>query len=333
LPNFLASRTALVGTAIAVVLSAIMVASGQKQALVIGVITGLGYSLIALGLVLIYKSSGVFNFAQGEFGTVAAVVANAALAGSFFGWKMPYGLAMFVGLIAGILAAVVTERLVIRPLFDRPKVTITVATVGVALLLIALETLTVRQQKSFPGFSTRIHALSKKPYWFAVFGRGFTYEEVLCVVMLVILAIAAGLFFTKTHTGVAILAVSQEATASSLVGISIGRISLVTWALAGFIGATAGLLLVPITGIAGPGYVTGTALFTGITAAVLGGVTSLSGAFVGGIAVGVIQKLTNTTNLTAFGFPNIPGLDQVFVGLALLAILLFRPGGLLGKET
>jgi branched-chain amino acid transport system permease protein len=317
----------------ATVLAAVSVKTNILLPIITGIFQGSIYGVIALGVVLLYKSNRIFNFAQGEFGTVAAIVANQALLGSFFGWEMPYALAMLLGLLAGVLTAVLTERLVIRPLFDRPKVTLTVATVGVTLLLIALETLAVKQQKAFPGFSTRVSALSKKPYWFAVFGRGISYEEVLCFVMLVLLAIAAGLFFTKTSTGVAILAVSQESTASSLVGISIGRISLVTWALAGFLGATAGLLLSPITGLAGPGYITGTALFTGITAAVLGGVTSLSGAFIGGIGVGILQKLTNTGNLTAFGVPDIPGLDQVIVGMALLVILLVRPRGLLGKET
>jgi branched-chain amino acid transport system permease protein len=315
------------------VLAAVSVKTNILLPILTGVFQGAIYGVVALGIVLLYKSNRIFNFAQGEFGTVAAIVANQALLGSFGGWAKPYAVAMLFGLLAGVVTAVLTERLVIKPLFDRPKVTITVATVGVALFLIAFETLVVKQQKSFPGFSTRVAALHKKPYWFAVYGRGITYEEVLCLGMLIVLAIAAGLFFTKTSTGVAILAVSQEATASSLVGISIGRISLVTWALAGFLGAIAGLLLSPITGLAGPGYVTGTALFTGITAAVLGGVTSLSGAFVGGIAIGVVQKLSNTGNLTAFGVPNIPGLDQVIVGLALLAILLIRPSGLLGKET
>jgi branched-chain amino acid transport system permease protein len=315
------------------VLAAVSVKTNILLPILTGVFQGAIYGVVALGIVLLYKSNRIFNFAQGEFGTVAAIVANQALLGSFGGWAKSYVVAVLFGLLAGVVTAVLTERLVIKPLFDRPKVTITVATVGVALFLIAFETLVVKQQKSFPGFSTRVAALHKKPYWFAVYGRGITYEEVLCLGMLIVLAVAAGLFFTKTSTGVAILAVSQESTASSLVGISIGRISLVTWALAGFLGAVAGLLLSPITGLAGPGYVTGTALFTGITAAVLGGVTSLSGAFVGGIAIGVVQKLSNTGNLTAFGVPNIPGLDQVIVGLALLAILLVRPSGLLGKET
>jgi branched-chain amino acid transport system permease protein len=103
--------------------------------------------------------------------------------------------------------------------------------------------------------------------------------------------------------------------------------------MAGFMGSLGGLLLAPISGIAAPGFVTGNALFTGVAAAVLGGVTSLSGAFVGGIVVGVLEKMSNPENLAAFGFPNVPGLDQVVVGLALLVILLVRPRGLLGKET
>jgi branched-chain amino acid transport system permease protein len=315
-----------------VVLAAVSVKSNIVLPIVTGIFQGSIYGLIALGIVLLYKSNRIFNFAQGEFGTVAALTANAGLIGTF-GFTMPYAVAMLAGLAAGTLTAVLTERLVIRPLFDRPKVTLTVATVGVALLLIALETLTVKQARNFPGFSTRIAALSKKPYWFTVFGRGISYEEMLALAALIALAVAAGLFFTKTNTGIAILAVSQEATASSLVGISIGRISLTTWTIAGLLGSMAGLLLAPITGLAAPGFITGTALFTGITAAVLGGVTSLSGAFVGGIAVGILEKLSNPENLKAFGIPNIAGLDQVVVGLTLLVILLVRPRGLLGKET
>lgn len=314
------------------VLAAVSVKTNVLLPIITGLFQGSIYGLIALGIVLLYKSNRIFNFAQGEFGSIAALTANAGLIGSF-GFTMPYWVAMLAGLLAGTLAAVVTERVVIRPLFNRPKVELTVATVGVALTFIAVETLLVRQLSNFPSFSSTITSLSRKPYWFQVFGRGISYEEVLAVVVLLLLAIAVGIFFKTTNTGIAILAVSQESTASSLVGISIGRISLVTWAMAGFMGSMGGLLLSQFTNVASPGYVTGTALFTGVTAAVLGGVTSMSGAFVGGIAVGILEKLSNPENLTAFGLPNIPGLDQVVVGLALLIILLVRPRGLLGKET
>jgi branched-chain amino acid transport system permease protein len=133
--KLLGSRSALVGTTLAVVVAALMVSAGHKQALVIGVITGAGYGLVALGLVLIYKSSGVFNFAQGEFGTVAVYTLYGVhdLAG------VPLVPAMLVGLAAAAAMALATEQLVIRPLFESPRVTLLVATAGVSLLAISLE--------------------------------------------------------------------------------------------------------------------------------------------------------------------------------------------------
>src|SRR3989442_6474387 len=129
------SRTALIGTAVAVVLAALMVASGNEQSLVIGVITGAGYGLVALGLVLIYKSSGVFNFAQCEFGTVAVYT----LYRVHDRIGVPLVPAVAIGLAAAVAMALATERVVIRPLFDAPRVTLLVATAGVSLLAISLE--------------------------------------------------------------------------------------------------------------------------------------------------------------------------------------------------
>src|SRR3954454_6270898 len=120
-----------VGIGLAVVLG--LVARGQKAELVIGVITGLGYSLVALGLVLIYKSSGVFNFAQAEFGTVAVFVMYLCRVND-----MPYVPAMLLGLLAAVVMGYVVERVVVRPLFDAPRVTLLVATAGVALLSIGI---------------------------------------------------------------------------------------------------------------------------------------------------------------------------------------------------
>ena len=297
-----------------------------------GLLQGCVYGLIGLGVVLLYKANGIFNFAQGEFGTVAALTANAGLMGKF-GFHMPYPLAMLVGIFAGTLTALLTERLVIRPLFDRPKVILTVSTVGVLLVLIALETLAVRRGYDFPGFSTRIAALNKHGYLIKLFGYRIQYEQALSALVLVLLALATVAFFKKTDTGTAILAVSQEPVAASTVGISVSRISFVTWGIAGFIGSIAGVLLAPILSPVGPGFVTATALFTGFTAAVLGGITSLQGVFVGGLIIGVLEKFTNPDNLAAFGVPNIPGIDQVAVGVALLLVLLIRPVGLFGKET
>src|SRR5436190_8556905 len=98
------------------------------QALIIGIVAGSGYGLIALGLVLVYKSSGIFNFAQGEFGTIAVY----GLWGAH-SVGVPYGLAMLVGLVAALASGLATERFVVRPLFAAPRVTLLVATAGGSL--------------------------------------------------------------------------------------------------------------------------------------------------------------------------------------------------------
>lgn len=302
------------------------------QPILTGLLQGCVYGLIGLGIVILYKANGIFNFAQGEFGSVAAITANAGLMGSF-GFHMPYPLAMLLGILAGTATALATERLVIRPLADRPKVILTVSTVGVLLLLIAFETLLSKRPNNFPGFSTKISSLNDRGFLFELFGYRVQYEQAFNALMLIVLAIATTAFFKKTDTGTAILAVSQERVAASTVGISVDRISFVTWGIAGLIGSVAGVLLAPILSPVGPGFVTGTALFTGFTAAVLGGITSLQGVFVGGLLIGVLEKLTNPDNLLAFGVPNIAGIDQVAVFMALLLVLLIKPSGLFGKDS
>src|SRR5437870_9018265 len=117
----------IVGVGIAVFVVAYLALTDQTQALVIGVITGAGYGLVALGLVLIYKSSGVFNFAQGEFGTVAVYT----LYRVHDRIGVPLVPAVAIGLAAAVAMALATERVVIRPLFDAPRVTLLVATAGV----------------------------------------------------------------------------------------------------------------------------------------------------------------------------------------------------------
>ena len=121
------------GVAIGAAVVAFLFATGHKQDVVIGVITGLAYSLIALGLVLIYKSSGIFNFAQAEFGSVAVFVLYLLRENG-----VPYVFAALLALAAAVLMGLAVERGVVRPLFEAPRVTLLVATAGVALLSIGL---------------------------------------------------------------------------------------------------------------------------------------------------------------------------------------------------
>jgi branched-chain amino acid transport system permease protein len=290
--------------------------------LVSGVIQGAIYGLLGLGLVLLYKGNRIFNFAQGEFGTVAALVTFAFASGSKFLPKVPYGVAIVMGILAGVLMGLATERLVIRPLFRQPKVTLVVATAGVALFAVAVE-----------GFFAGPAPTSIPPIVEGNFYTGgslrVTNQELVILVVLALLAVVTTLFFKYTQTGTAILAVSQEPTATSLVGISVNRISALTWGMAGFLGAVAGILLSGRTGIIAPGFLTGVALIPAFTAAVFGGITSLPGAFVGGVVIGVVEQVVGTN----IPVDIIPSANAVVVFAVLLGVLLFRPAGLLGKEV
>jgi branched-chain amino acid transport system permease protein len=152
---------------------------------------------------------------------------------------------------------------------------------------------------------------------------------------LVLLAVAAFLFFRYTPTGTAILAVSQDATAARVVGISVERISMATWAIAGLLGGVAGVLLaVPPSGSVTPGSLTGLTLTVAFSAAVLGGMTSLPGAFVGGLGIGLIEAFANADHSFVPGLNSLPTAQaEVAVAIVLLVILLVRPRGLLGKEA
>jgi len=318
--KLLGSRTALVVTSIAVVVAAALLTRyGQKQALVIGVITGAGYGLVALGLVLIYKSSGVFNFAQGEFGTVAVYTLYGVhdLAG------VPLVPAMLVGLAASAAMALATEQIVIRPLFNAPRVALLVATAGVSLLAISLELWLGEARLRFiqPALG-RLDRIS-------VFGIQVSDQRLLVLAALLMLAVLLGLFFSRTNVGLAILGVSQEPVATELMGISVRRLSSFTWALTGLLAGIAGMLTAPVVGSFGPGFLTSTSLIPAFTAAVLGGMTSLPGAFVGGVVVGVAQSLA----VSAPAFKEIPGPGAVMVFVILVVVLAVRPQGLLGKTS
>jgi branched-chain amino acid transport system permease protein len=288
-----------------------------RQALIIGVISGAGYGLVALGLVLIYKSSGVFNFAQGEFGTVAVYT----LYRVHDRIGVPLLPAMLVGLAAAVAMALATERIVVRRLFDAPRVTVLVATAGVALLAISLELWLGEARLRFiqPALG-RLDRMS-------LFGVQVSDQRLLVLAALLLLAVLLGLFFSRTNLGLAILGVSQEPVATELMGISVRRLSSFIWGLTGLLAGIAGMLTAPVVGSFGPGFLTFNSLIPGFTAAVLGGMNSLPGAFVGGVVVGVAQSLA----VSSPAFRSVPGAGSVMVFVLLLVVLAVRPQGLLGK--
>jgi branched-chain amino acid transport system permease protein len=229
--------------------------------------------------------------------------------------------AMLVGLGASVLMALATERLVVRRLFDAPRVTLLVATAGVSLLAISLELWLGEARLRFiqPALGGLSHL--------KLFDVQVSDQRMLVLAALLLLAVMLGLFFSRTNLGLAILAVSQEPVATELMGVSVRRLSSFIWGLTGLLAGIAGMLTAPVIGSFGPGFLTFNALIPGFTAAVIGGMNSLPGAFVGGIVVGVAQSLA----VSSPAFHSIPGAGSVMVFVLLLAVLTVRPQGLLGK--
>jgi len=287
--------------------------------LTLGLFQGSVYGLLAVGLVLIYKGVRVFNFAQGEFGTVATFVAF----GLFQGLGLPYGVAFIGGLVAAVLVGLMMERLVIRPLFDAPRITMLVATVGFALFIIAVTVIVAKPE-------TRAFAPLIEGDLIVFFGAAITPQQFLIVGVLAALAVVLALFF-RTNLGLAVLALSQDPLATRIMGISVVNISRLIWAFAALVGGLAGLLLAGVPGNSfSPGFMTSIAIVPAFTGAVLGGMTSLPGAFIGGVLVGIGQALGSFYLGDRMG---VPGAGELTVFGLLLLVLLIRPQGLLGTEA
>ena len=286
-------------------------------ALVSGFFTGAVYGLLAVGLVLVYKGARVFNFAQGEFGTLAAFTTWAM----FNNLKLPYGVSVLIGLAAAVLAGLLMERLIVRPLLDAPRVTLLVATVGVALLII---TVTLIVAEALPRVLSP--AITGDPV--VILNVATSRQQILVVVVLAALAGLLAIFF-RTNTGLAILATSQDALATRIVGISVPGMSRFIWGFAALLGGIAGILQGALT-IFFPGFMTINSLIPAFTGAVLGGMTSLPGAFLGGQLVGITQSLGNYVLGQKAG---IPGASDLSVFVLLIAVLFVRPQGLFGKEA
>jgi branched-chain amino acid transport system permease protein len=289
-----------------------------RQSLVIGIVAGSGYGLIALGLVLVYKSTGIFNFAQGEFGTVAVFALWGAHSAG-----VPYVGAMLLGILAALASGLATERFVVRPRFSAPRVTLLVATAGVSLFAIGAELWIGHSQLRFvaPALG-RLDRVS-------VFGFAVSDQRLLVIVTLVALAVVGAFFFSRTNLGLAVLGLSQNPLATELMGISAERLSRFTWGAAAILGGLGGMLSAPLAGGFGPGFVTLSSLIPAFTAAVLGGMNSLPGALVGGIVVGVAESIAVSSPVSE----HIPGLPSVVVFALLVAVLAFRPRGLLGPRS
>lgn len=325
-------------------------------ALANGLSVGAVYALVALGVALIYRATKVINFAQGELGTLPALVALWALAGGAIDAGVgPEGpsTARFVAVAAGAvllgaLLSVLINLLVIRQLANASPVTSLVATTGLALLLVSLESILFQvKARSFPrllggspgGFEIGPFCFSQLDQGqcvpdglFAIGGLVIPWNTFLIVGLLAAVSLALAAFF-RSPAGVALLATAQEPFAAELYGVSPRMMSSIAWGIAGGFAALAGILGAGFFEQVFPGFMTRDFLIPALVAAVLGGITSMVGAVVGGLLVGVVFALSNSVVLQLGLNASIPGPPQLGIFLVLILTLLVRPRGLFGKEA
>jgi branched-subunit amino acid ABC-type transport system permease component len=259
----------------------------------------------------------VLNFAQGELGTF----------GLFLTWwlvvkiGLPWGVGALFGIAGVVAVSLVFERLVVRRMADGPRLSLAVATVGLFLFLFAAEAVIWREP------------IARLPAPFAgqgpnVLGYFVSPTQILSLIAVAGIGLGLAAFLRSTDFGLGVLAAAQDATMVRLVGVPLSKVSAFTWGLAGALGAIAAILIGPMLGTFGPGFMT--RLFVwGLAAALLGGLTSLPGAFVGGLVVGVVDSVVQTAFLTS----SLPGVPSIALLIMILAVLLFRPSGLLGKAV
>jgi branched-chain amino acid transport system permease protein len=275
-----------------------------------GLSVGAVYALIAVGFVAIFTVSEVINLAQGEFAALAGLIAISTVASGF-----PLVAALVVAVVSVAVVAVLMERLTIAPVRRMTTLTSIILTLGVSTALKALMLLIwgpqARGLEPFPGADTTLAGISIRSQELWILG---------------ITAVVAGVviwFYERTGRGKALRACAEQPTAARLVGISLGRASMLSFLIAGLTGAMAGVAASPIYFTS---WESGLAFgLKGFVAATLGGLVSIRGALLGGLTLGVLESLVA-------GYVD-TGLRDAVAFVVLILVLVVRPGGVFGRHA
>jgi len=290
-----------------------------------GLMAGVLYSLVALGFVLIFKASGVFNFAQG------AMVVFAALSFARISEVMPFYLALPLTVAIMVALAFVIERLVLRPLVNQDGLVLVMATIGITSFLDGFG-------QSLWGSNVYLINLGipKEPMMVleSVFPGGIllSREDVIAAVAAGALVSLLALFFQRTAVGRALRAVADDHQAAQSVGIPLNRIWLIVWSVAGVVALVAGIVWGAKLGVqASLSFLALKAL----PVVILGGLTSVPGAIIGGLIIGVGEKMAEVflapVMVRAFDLAG-GGIENWFAYVLALVFLLVRPQGLFGER-
>jgi len=294
-----------------------------------GLMVGMLYSLIAIGFVLIYKASGVFNFAQG------AMVLFAALAMARFAEWFPQWFGLQSQILANILAFVAAmavmivvawliERLALSKLVNQEGITLLMATLGIAYFLDGMG------QTIFGNDIYKIDVgMPKEPLMVLenTFQGGLllSQEDLIAALVAAGLVVVLAIFFQKTSTGRALRAVADDHQAAQSIGIPLKRIWVIVWSVAGFSALVAGIIWGSKLGVQ---FSLSLVALKALPVVILGGLTSIPGAIIGGLLIGVGEKLSEIYLGPMFG----GGIEIWFAYVLALVFLLVRPQGLFGEK-
>ena len=299
------------------------------QQIATGILNGGIIGLIALGIVLIFKSSEVFNFAQGQLVMLGAYLTWWFAGGTETGnelFNLPFWAAVILALIAMAIVGLLIERLALRPMTGQPLLSIVLMTLGLAALLDGLVSIAfgVEPKSNFPS------PLSPSDVFVISFPGAFNDTVILkktlvaAFVVAMLAAFILMLFFRLTRTGLAMRATSEDHELARSVGITVSRIFGLSWSIAGMIAALGGVLLASQVGIS---LSLSLVVLVAFPAVLLGGLDSLPGAIVGGIIVGLVTALTQAAKPI-----EIRNAAEIAPYVLLLIVLIIRPEGLFGQK-
>jgi branched-chain amino acid transport system permease protein len=278
-----------------------------------GIANGAIFALVALGFVLIYKSSDVINFAQGELLLIGAYLTYAMV--EQFGLWWPVG--VIVAVVLAAVVGVLIEQLVLRPLIGEPVISVIMVTIGLSSLLRAIV-------GAIWGTTPRPAPQFLPTDTVTILGANVSIDRIWAFVLAITLFVILTLFFRYSREGIAMRAVADDQQAALSMGISVKKVWAVAWAIAAITAAVGGILLMSIFG-----GVSGTIARVGLIVfpvVILGGLDSIPGAIIGGLIIGLLQSF-------AGGYlPPEWGLGEVIPFIVLLLILLVRPYGLFGQR-
>lgn len=284
------------------------------EVLVGGILAGVMYSLVAIGFVLIYKASGVFNFAQGSMVLFAALTFVSLLER-----HVPFWLAFGLTLIAMVILALLIERAVLRPLVNRSPMTLFMATLGLSYVI---------EGAAQALWGAQVHGLDLgiEDTPLQLGGLLLSRFDLFAAGTAATLVIVLAALFRYTRLGLSLRAVADDTVAALAVGIRLQRVWAIVWIVAGAVGLVAGLLWGARLGVQ---FSLSLIVLKALPVLIIGGFTSVGGAIVGGLIIGASEKLAEIYIGPLIG----DGIENWFPYVLALAFLLVRPAGLFGERA